>query len=193
MKTIPILTIAILTCLVTTAHAVILWDESVNGPFGTVYTSATPLGNLLAPTSELYGAASHTYLGNGNYVTSGDYFTFTVPAGYQVDSISATIARPNLWAWIGTPTFGSTLGFTSNATSGTLLSQLGISSPIPSGTYGMYLEHHQLDAATSSNSYALSLRVSSLPEPSTAALLSGAAVALSIRRRTRRPYQPSAI
>jgi hypothetical protein len=153
------------------ASAVTVWNEAINGPLGDGVGPATPLGVLSLPTSEIFGAAEHQYLGNENYVTIGDYFTFSVPDGFEITSIQATVARPDLWAWIGTPDFNSTLGWTLSAATGDLISQWG-SSPIHGGPFGMYLSHHERDQATSSSPYALSFQFGPyVPEPATIVLL----------------------
>jgi hypothetical protein len=148
---------------------------------------------LLSPTSEIYGASSNIVFNFTNYEIFGDIFTFTILAGYQVDPILATFTRPNSWAWIGTAGFDAQLGFSTNPASGTLLPQMGIDSPIPSGTYGMYIEHHEQDFSDSSAPYSLSFQVSNVPEPSCASLLLLSSGAFVRRRRTQRPTSGTSV
>ena len=156
-----------------TPRAQVLWSEDINGPLANVAASPTPLGDLFAPQSVLYAYVSHKYL-HGEYVSTPDYFTFTIPSGYQLNSIDLGGA--------GGLNFGMGSSFAVAASPGSLLPQFGIYSPIQSGSYGMYVDNLRPDRADSTIAYSLYWDISPVPEPSTTLLLC-CSVALFIQRR----------
>ena len=147
----------------------ILWDESSNGPLSQDFNNPSLLGLLQAGTNSIVGATESIPNGN-NWTTYPDIFVISVPANLTVSSIRLQINKNNIWAWLGDQTYLNTLGFAMNPTNGDLLSQLGFGS-VRSGTYGMYLDNHDLQSVTSIANYRLDFFLQSIPEPTSTSLV----------------------
>jgi hypothetical protein len=141
----------------------ILWDESVNGELSMSYTSATALPPLQLGTNSIIGKTEIEPTGP-NWLVHPDYFSITVPSNLSVTGVYLSINKPNVWTWIGDPTFVNQLAFAQSPTPGDLLSQWGLSSVGP-GAYGVYLDNHDAQSITSIASYRLDFVTQSIPEP----------------------------
>src|SRR5687767_8149237 len=78
------LAIAALAVGSSVAHAIVIYNESINGDFSNVGTTPTVVTGLVSGSNELYGSTGN--LGAGG---DRDYFTFTVPAGLAWTSLTA--------------------------------------------------------------------------------------------------------
>lgn len=171
---------------VTVAQGIVLWDESVNGPFSFDYKNPTSLGNLSPGTNSLAGKTEIEPTGNSFFVHE-DYFTFAIPANLTVKSVVLQIDTPNVWAWIGDASYSTELAFAPNPSSGDLMPQWGIASLMP-GIYGMYMANQNEQPFTSIANYRLDFVVQAIPEPGTfSLLLAGAACVVTWRWRKKLP------
>jgi len=160
---VTILLSVILTATTNFGQTTILWNESVSGDLSQYYSIPTSLGNLQLVTNIIIGATEIEPTGNSWFVHP-EIFTIEVPNNSVVTALYIQIDSPNVWAWIGDPTFSSGLGFTDNASTGELLSQWAIDS-IDSGVYGMYLANMNALPYTSIANYQLDFVVETVPEP----------------------------
>jgi hypothetical protein len=162
-----------LLALLLTANAhgqgTILWNESVNGPFSGDFAHPTSLSPLQAGTNSIIGMSEVVPVGN-NWFGSPDFFTFAIPSDLVVSEVHLQIDKPNVWTWIGEPSYVNQLAFAGSPSTGDLLAQWGISAIGP-GAYGMYLANLDQQAVTSIASYRLDFFVQNIPEPSTLSLL----------------------
>ena len=167
--TIAILFSVILTTTAAFGQVTILWNESVNGELSQDYSTATTLGTLQLGTNSIIGATEVERTGN-NWFEQGDYFTFEVPSNSEITALYIGIDTPNVWTWIGDPTFYSHLAFSGGPSTGDLLPQWGLVS-IDFGIYGMYLVNHDHSSSLSIANYQLDFVVELVPEPGTLGLL----------------------
>jgi hypothetical protein len=100
----------------------VLWDESVNGELSMSYTSATALPPMQLGTNSIIGMTEVVPTGP-NWLVHPDYFSITVPSNLSVAGVYLSINKPNVWTWIGDPTFVNQLAFAQGPTPGDLLSQ----------------------------------------------------------------------
>src|SRR6516225_5622792 len=98
-------------------QGVILWNESVNGELSQDFTRPTSLTPLLAGTNSVIGATEVAQYGN-NWGGYPDYFVITLPANLLVSEVYLGIDRPNVWAWIGDPSYSSQLRGVLSASNG---------------------------------------------------------------------------
>ena len=179
------------------AHAAGGWDEAVQGDFANL--GATPT----AITLELGSNPVRGTTGRQNSVVDRDYFSFTLPAGMQLDTLTVvggSFLGVSGLSFIGVqagpqvtvnPTGGSPAGllgwvhFGANDIGTDILGLMGIGfgasgfqSPLPAGTYSFWVQ----DTGTGVASYQLDFGVSVVPEPASA-LLMLAGVAALLRRR----------
>ena len=170
MKTcIAILFAIILTTTAAVGQVTILWNESVNGELSQDYGSPTQLGSLQLGTNFVIGMTEVERTGN-NWFGHDDIFTFDVPSNFEVTALYIQIDKPNVWTFIGDPTFSSGLAFSWGPSTGDLLSQLGLSF-IGADTYGMSLENHDHSSPISIANYQLDFVLEPIPEPGTLGLL----------------------
>ena len=163
----------------------ILWNESVNGEISGNSPPFTSLGTLQIGTNSIIGATEIQSIGNDNWISYPDFFTFEVPSDLEVTALYIQINKPSVWAWIGDATFSSGLAFSGGPSNGDLLSQWGLDS-ISSGVYGMYMDNTDLSSLFSVANYQLDFVVETVPEPGILGLLLlGAGV--FILRRCRKP------
>lgn len=181
------------------AQASTAWDESVSGDFANVGTSPTPIS--LGLGSNLISGSTGRTAG----IVDRDYFTFTLPVGWQLDTITVmpgTVSiGPSTISFIaveaGTqvltnPTGGSAaqlLGwwhYGPNDIGSDILGVIGLgpgaigfSGSLPAGSYSFWIQ----ETATGSAPYVLDFGVSAVPEPASALLLLGGLAALRLRRR----------
>lgn len=177
------------------------WNEGVNGDLS---------GNGLAPTVVSLASGSTAVRGTtGRAIAGGpvdlDYFTVTVPAGHELSALNVLAGTSTLgdgsfiglmsgstftvppttataagllgWTLFSETNIGDDLlGFMSTPSFGST----GFSPPLPAGSYSFWVQETAVGVST----YALSLEVTAVPEPSTAlAMLAGLAVLAAARKR----------
>ncbi len=188
--------------LCASAQAATVWDEAVSGD----------LANLGAtPTALSFGLGSNVIRGttgrNAAGVVDRDYFSFTVAAGWQLETLTVLPGSTFLGgagaSFIGMqvgpvmtvdPESGSATGllgwwlYNENDIGNDILQQMG-SSPgavgytgaLPAGTYTVWVQ----ETATGVAAYGFDFAVTQVPEPASALLmLAGVAgLGLALRRR----------
>ncbi len=188
--------------LCASAQATTVWDEAVSGD----------LANLGAtPTAVSFGLGSNVIRGTTGRDAAGvvdrDYFTFTVAAGWQLETLTvlpgSTFLGGAAASFIGMqvgpvmtvdPDSGSATGllgwwlYNENDIGNDILQQMG-SSPgavgytgaLPAGTYTVWVQ----ETGTGVAAYGFDFAVTQVPEPATALLmLAGVAgLGLGLRRR----------
>lgn len=200
------LTVIVAALALPAAQAATAWDEAVAGD----------LSNLGAsPTALSFGLGSNVVRGTTGRsagVVDRDYFRFTLPAGWQLDTLDVlagtSFVSPSDVGFIAvqagtqvtvSPTGGSASGllgwvhYSENDVGTDILGLLGIgpgasgfAGSLPAGTYSFWIQN----TATGVSPYNFDFRVSAVPElPTTALLLAGVA-GLAVRRRMAR--QPGA-
>jgi hypothetical protein len=176
------------------------WNEAVNGDLS---------GNGLAPTLLTMAAGGNAVRGTtGRAVAGGpvdrDYFTFTVPAGHELSELTVlagtsvlgdgsfigfmsgntftvpptteTAAGLTGWTLFGENNIGDDLlGFMSTPSFGSS----GFAPPLPAGNYSFWIQETGVGVST----YALSLVVTAVPEPSTALFMLGGLALLAAGRK----------
>jgi len=181
------------------AQASTAWDEATSGDFANVGTS---------PTQVNFGLGSNLILGSTGRtagIVDRDYFTFTLPAGWQLDTITVmpgTVSiGPSTISFIaveaGTqvltnPTGGdpsallgwwhygpNDIGSDSLGVIGLGPGAIGFSGSLPAGSYSFWIQ----ETATGSAPYVLDFGVSAVPEPAAALMLAAGLAAISLRRR----------
>jgi hypothetical protein len=178
------------------------WDESTQGDLSNVGTS--PTGVTLGVGSNIIRGTT----GRNAGVVDRDYFSFTLPAGWQLDTLNvlpgssflgvsgvsfiAVQAGPQVTV---SPTSGSATGllgwthFGENDLNTDILGLIGIGpgasgfiTPLPAGTYAFWIQ----DTGTGTASYNLDFRVSAVPHPASAWLLAAGLLGLAGRLRAQR-------
>lgn len=177
------------------------WDEAVQGDFANLGTAPTAV-TLEAGSNPVRGTT-----GRVGGVVDRDYFSFTLPEGTQLDTLTvvggsflgisglsfiAVQAGPQVTV---NPTGGSATGllgwvhFGENDIGTDILGLMGIGfgasgfeSPLRAGTYSFWLQ----DTGTGVASYQLDFSVSVVPEPASALLMLAGVAALIGRRTARR-------
>ena len=177
------------------------WNEGADGDLS---------GNGLAPTVLSLATGSNAVRGTTGRAFAGgpvdlDYFTVSVPAGHELSELNvlggtstlgdgsfiglmsgstftvsptpATAAGMLGWTLFSETNIGDDLlGFMSTPSFGSS----GFSPPLPAGSYSFWVQETAVGVST----YALSLVVTAVPEPSTAwAMLAGLAVLAAARKR----------
>jgi hypothetical protein len=184
------------------AHAADGWDEAVSGDFSNVGT---------APTAISLGVGTHLIAGTTGRVggvVDRDYFTFTLPAGTQLESLHVltgstflgTSALSFIAVQAGTqltvnPTGGSAAGllgwwhFGENDVGTDILGLIGsgfgatgFTDPLPAGSYAFWIQ----DTGSGTARYRLDFTVTAVPEPATAGLLLAGLVGVASLARARR-------
>jgi hypothetical protein len=170
MKTcMTILFAFIFSATAASGQTTILWNESVNGELSQDFNSPTPFGALQLGTNSIIGATEIVPYGN-NWGAYPEFFTFEVPSNSEVTALYIQIDKPDVWAWIGDPTFSNELAFDVNPSIGELLSQWGLDSISP-GLYGMYLLNADEQSYTTIANYQLDFVLEPIPEPGILGLL----------------------
>jgi len=105
-----------------------------------------------------------------NWGSYPEVITFEIPINYEVTELYIQIDKPNVWVFLGDPTFLSSFAFSFGPTSGDLLAQWGLDS-LSADAYGMYLENHDHSSSESIAHYQLDFVLEPIPEPGTLVLL----------------------
>ena len=176
------------------------WSEAVNGDLS---------GAGLAPTVLSVAAGSNAVRGTTGRAFAGgpvdrDYFTITVPAGLELSELTVLAGTSVLgdgsflglmsgstftvpptavtadgllgWTLFGENNIGDDLlGFMSTPFFGSA----GFSPPLPAGSYSFWVQETSVGVST----YAISLVVTAVPEPSTALFMLGGLAALAAARK----------
>ena len=166
--------------------------ESVNGDLSDSGPAPTSLGVFGPGVSTITGSLGATTGGSG--ATNGndaDIFTFTLGAGQSVTSISTTRQGPTGSSFIGYSNSNSLSVVNSNATLGAATptnglfnngTPGGVPTTLGAGDHTFFIQETNAGPVDYSISFNV---VSAIPEPSSAALLSGLAMVGFIRRRRR--------
>lgn len=196
-----LLAAAVTAGLVSGVQAATVWNEAVSGDLANV--GATP-------TAVSFAVGSNVVLGttgrNGAGVVDRDYFTFTLAAGWQIDTITvlpgSTFLGGSGVSFIGMqvgpvmtvdPNSGSAEGllgwwlYNENDIGVDILQQMGaspgavgFSGALPSGTYTVWVQ----ETGTGVANYGFDFAVSQVPEPaSVLMMLAGVAGLGALRRR----------
>jgi hypothetical protein len=193
----PRLLLSALLCagLVTGAQAATVWDEAVSGDLANVGTS---------PTALTLGLGTNTVSGTTGRiagVVDRDYFSFTLPEGWQLDTLTvlpgSTFLGASGLSFIAVqagpqvtvnPTSGSATGllgwmhYGENDIGVDILQVMGFgpgasgfSGALPAGSYSFWIQ----DTGTGTAAYNLAFGVSAVPEPAAALLLLGGLAGLT--------------
>ncbi len=192
---------AILAVCAAGAQAQVAWDESTQGDFA---------GSGLAPTAISLGLGSNLILGSTGRtagVVDRDYFSFTLPAGWQLDTITVLPGSSFLGQGAASfiavqggpqvtvnPTGGSATGllgwvhYSENDVGTDILGLMGIgpgaigfAGALPAGTYSFWVQ----DTGTGVADFRFDFAVSAVPEPAGWALALAGLAGLLARRRGR--------
>jgi PEP-CTERM motif len=182
------------------AHAATAWDEAASGDLANVGTS--PTGVSLGLGSNIVSGTTGRSAGG---VVDRDYFTFTLPAGWQLDSVTllpgTTFLGPSSLGFIGVqagmqvtvnPTGGSATGllgwwhYNVNDIGTDILPSVGLGpgasgfvGSLPAGSYAFWIQ----ETATGSAAYNFDFGVSAVPEASTSLMLLAGLAGLAFLRR----------
>jgi len=158
----------------------ILWDESVNGPLSNFSGSPNSLGELQVGNNYLFAGVERVPFEFG-WIVTNDFFTFSIPNGFEVSSVQLTVNRPVV-AWIGNETFSTPLGLLVDPLNGELLGQWNLGSLSP-GLYGMYLSNDDAQSFPTTADYSFNFFLQPIPEPSALSLLLVGAGIVFLQRR----------
>ena len=188
--------------LCASAQAATAWDETVSGD----------LANLgAAPTAVTFGLGSNVIRGTTGRDAAGvvdrDYFTFTVAAGWQLETLTllpgSTFIGGAAASFIGMqvgpvmtvdPTSGSATGllgwwlYNENDIGNDILQQMGSSfgavgytGALPAGAYTVWVQ----ETGTGVAAYGFDFAVTQVPEPATVLLMLAGVVGLGLGLRRR--------
>ncbi len=192
---------ALLCAMAASAQATVAWDESVQGDFA---------NGGLAPTAITLVEGANLVLGRTGReagVVDRDYFRFTLPPGWQLDTITvlpgSTFLGQGAASFIAVqegpqltvnPTGGSPAGllgwvhYSENDVGTDILGLIGIGpgaigffGALPAGTYSWWVQ----DTGTGVAEYRFEFAVSAVPEPAGWALGLAGLAALWARQRAR--------
>ena len=196
----PLLCAVLCASALSGAQAATAWDESVSGDLANVGTSPTAVV-LVAGSNIVSGTTGRSAAG----VVDRDYFSFTLPAGWQLDTLTmlpgTTFLGPSGLGFIGVqagtqvtvnPTGGSAAGllgwwhYNANDMGTDILPSIGASpgasgfiGSLPAGSYAFWIQ----ETTTGSAAYRFDFGVSAVPEASTAMLLMAGLAGLAFLRR----------
>ena len=186
--------------VLSSAQAATAWDEAASGDLANVGTSATAV-SLGLGSNIVTGTTGRSTVG----VVDRDYFTFTLPAGWRLDSLTmlpgTTFLGPAGLGFIGVqvgtqvtvdPTGGSAAGllgwwhYNLNDMGTDILPSIGASpgasgfvGALPAGSYAFWIQ----ETGTGSAAYNFDFGVSVVPEASTSMLLLAGLAGLAFLRR----------
>ena len=173
----------------------IVHDESINGELSDSGAMPTPV-TLVLGLNTIEGSLGGLGAGGGGGASNGndaDIFTFTVAAGQTVNSITTTRSDSNV-GFIGYSNTSSIGAISDNATLAAAIQAGGLFgnnsigpaddlSPIPT-TLGAGDHTFILQETAAPTDFSISFNVAqAIPEPSSAALLSGLTLLGLVRRR----------
>lgn len=187
--------------LVSGAQAATVWDEAVAGDLANLGTS---------PTALTLGLGANTVRGTTGRISGvvdRDYFSFTLPEGWQLDTLTvlpgSTFLGASGLSFIAVqagpqvtvnPTGGSATGllgwthYSENDIGVDILQVMGFgpgasgfSGSLPAGSYSFWIQ----ETGTGTAAYHLEFGVSAVPEPAAALLLLGGLAALGAVCRPR--------
>ena len=188
------------TAALSGAQAATAWDESVSGDLANVGTG---------PTAVTLGLGANIITGTTGRSAAGvvdrDYFVFTLPTGWRLDSVTmlpgTTFLGPSGLSFIGVqagtqvtvnPTGGSAAGLLGwwhykQTDMGTdILPSIGLGpgasgfvGSLPAGSYAFWIQ----ETATGTAAYNFDFGVSAVPEAPTALLLMAGLAGLGFLRR----------
>ena len=178
------------------AQARVAWDESVNGDLSGVGTLPSVL-SLSLGSNQIFGATGD--LGAGVDI---DYFTLTIPTGWQLSSLellpntgpeSAAFLGIQAGSQLTAKTAGELLGWMHYAafdTGQNLLPRIasgfgaiGFEVPLKAGAYSFWIQDYDPGLSP----YGIDLNITAVPEPATAlSLLFGLAGIAGLRRAAAR-------
>ena len=182
------------------AHAATAWDESVSGDLANIGTGPTAL-TLGLGTNIITGTTGRSAAG----VVDRDYFVFTLPTGWRLDSVTmlpgTTFLGPSGLGFIavqaGTqvtvnPTGGSASGllgwwhYNQNdmgtdilPSMGSAFGATGFVGSLPAGSYAFWIQ----ETTTGTAAYNFDFGVSAVPEASSALMLLAGLAGLAFLRR----------
>ena len=188
---------ALTAALLPAVQAATVYDESVSGDLSS---------SGLAPTGVALAAGSNFVIGTtgrDNGIVDRDYFSFTVPVGWQLSAITpqpgtSTVAGGlaligiEAGAQVTTPVTGpatTLLGWRHYAPAdigtnilpliGAGAGAIGFSGALGAGTYAVWIQ----ETGTGTAPYVMDFMLTPVPEPANAALLLVGMAALAVRRR----------
>lgn len=188
-----LVTFGLAATLLPAAHAAVVWDESVSGDFSNTGSS---------PDFVAVAGGSNQILGTTGASAAGvdlDYFTITVPAGWQLTGLTflpSTATADGGLGFLGiqagtqVTTFGAAalLGWTHYSPAdiginmlpfiGAAAGSIGFSGALGAGSYAFWIQ--DFDFGTSV--YAIDLTLAPVPEPAPAAGLLAGLLALGLVR-----------
>ena len=161
----------------------VLWNEELMGPLANDYAFAQNFGPLQVGSNTVIGSVQIERNGTV-YTIFDDHFIFTVPSGYRVTSLFASINGPAPVIWIGGAGFGQTRYYFQGVQPGELFSTTN--AMLDEGAFGTYVGTRFLPFDVSNTDYRLDFVVTPIPEPGTWVLLGVAGAACWAVRRRRR-------
>lgn len=176
-----ILLFALVLCFNAYGQTQILWDEAVQGDIVDNFPTPAAIPALVEGTNYLAGEVELHPFAENAYVGDSDYFAITIPEGFYLQSINLN-SDGLLYIGFGDPVYTETdvewTHLLLSPANGDLLTQMGLS-PLPAGSYGMYIMNN--DTANAPTTAHYNLTMAAVPEPSTLVLVAGAIVGISVR------------
>ena len=192
MKTSAAFSLTLLLFSAAVSDAMVAYDESVSGDFSPDFAAPTPVSfsngaNTIIGDIGANGEGGVVFGPSGN---DSDRFTFTVPAGSQISSLTVdvydatgNVGAGSLIAYVASGAFSSDTDNDNNALfsagSGDILPTLA-GGPLGPGAYSFWLQ----ETASSTIDYQVTF-TQVVPEPSAATLFVGAGALMRRRRRRR--------
>ncbi len=180
------------------AMAVVAYDESVLGDFANSGLTPTAV-SFVVGSNQIFGSS-----GNPGTGADRDYFTFTLPAGLELVSLTvlpgSTFLGPGALSFIAVqagnqvtvnPTGGSAAGllgwshYTAADINTNILPEIGLGGgatgfvpPLPAGSYAFWIQ----ETGAGTSAYRFDFAVAVVPEPASAAFMLAGLAGLSLLR-----------